>query len=68
MHQCGYRTGDDGELEVRHHELRVGWGNEGRVSRNLITWFVFTPLRWMEQGVWYVIKPKGSDWVYELPE
>jgi len=64
VHQCGFKT-DDGKRVVYQHRIETG-GGVAEAPRNPIPGMFFTPLRWLEQGAWYAIKPKGSDWPGEI--
>ena len=60
IHESGYRT-DAGKLVVAEHRVDVG-GGVAEAPRNPIPAMLFTPMRWMEQAAWYVVKPVGSEW------
>lgn len=56
VHYSGFAT-ENGKRVVHEHSLRPGGGGSP------IPRMLFAPLCWLEQGAWYVIEPKGSEWV-----
>ncbi len=62
VHSSGFAAGTIDNHRIAVGDLGLGFNSAYRVAG--LSYWVFTPLRWLETGYWYLRHPAGQSWPY----
>ena len=63
VHYSGFVQGNTDNHRIDVGDLGLGFNIAWPIAE--VSYWVFTPLRWMEAGYWYLRHPVGQPWPYE---